>query len=359
MPTFPSLPDRAEIRRRLELIFPEGLTNRNYVVREMAASTVFVMLYLGAVEGADYYIKPDQVTRMTDEQAAKLTDEERTAWRKASTTPGGASGWYAKNTREPIRDETLRSGLVEYGAAMERTDLPTTSPKGRYALTASFAQLFDPTLGGDALAERIAAWNAATLSAGARARAALLRRAAVPTAHGVLVTFPNGETRRLATGPSSEIAKAVVEDFAPRFLKNPGVLWISESGQRETYRDATLLKDLGVTLRTDRVLPDIILVDLGAPGDTPLFVFVEVVASDGPVTEQRRTALLALITEAGYDANRAAFVTAYLDRDNGAFKRTMPALAWSSFAWFLSEPDKIISLRPLKDGSYLADLLEV
>ena len=76
------------------------------------------------------------------------------------------------------------------------------------------------------------------------------------------------------------------------------------------------------------------------------------------MTEQRRTALLALITEAGYDANRAAFVTAYLDRDNGAFKRTMPALAWSSFAWFLSEPDKIISLRPLKDGSYLADLLE-
>lgn len=353
----PPLSNRNTIHERLDRIFPEGLTNRNYVVREMAASTVFVLLYLGAIEGGGYYVKPDQIVRMDDEQAAKTSDEERLAWREESVASGGTGGWYAKNTREPIRDETLRFGLIQHGAATERQDLPTTSPKGRYVLTESFASLFDPELTDADLEKAIQAWREATLSPSARARLALLRRATVETEAGVLVTFPNGETRRLAPGPSSEIAKAVSEHFAARFLRRPGVLWLSESGQRETYRDARLLVDLGITLHTDRVLPDMILVDLGAPGDDPLFVFIEVVASDGPVTSERREALVQVVTDAGYAREQAAFVTAYLDRDHAAFKRTAPALAWRSFVWFLSEPDNLIGLHAPAAGEYLTDFL--
>jgi len=40
-----------------------------------------------------------------------------------------------------------------------------------------------------------------------------------------------------------------------------------------------------------------------------------------------------------------AFVTAYLDRGKQAFKKTVPQLAWNSFAWFASEPDHIVVLR--------------
>jgi hypothetical protein len=47
---------------------------------------------------------------------------------------------------------------------------------------------------------------------------------------GVLVTFPSGETRQLAPGPSSIISQAVIEVFAKRFLEKPAVLWPSESG---------------------------------------------------------------------------------------------------------------------------------
>ena len=56
------------------MIFPEGINRRNFVIREMAARTVFSMLYVGAIEGNDRWIRPDQVTRMTDEQA-RLTSE--------------------------------------------------------------------------------------------------------------------------------------------------------------------------------------------------------------------------------------------------------------------------------------------
>jgi hypothetical protein len=37
------------IRERLSAIYPEGSPSRSYCVREMAAKTVFVMLYTGAV----------------------------------------------------------------------------------------------------------------------------------------------------------------------------------------------------------------------------------------------------------------------------------------------------------------------
>jgi hypothetical protein len=357
MTTLPPLLGRSEIHARLEKIFPPGLTNRNYITREMAASTVFVMLYLGAIDGADYYVRPDQVTRMDDAQAARTSDQQRLAWRKESMRSGGTGGWYARNTREPIRDETLRHGLVHYGAAVELQGLPTSSPLGRYALSESFVELFAPHLTGETLEQAVQAWRDANLSPSAQARLRLLRRATVETEGGLLVTFPNGETRRLASGPSSEITKAVAERFAPRYLKRPGVLRVSESGQRETYRDVQLLDDLGITLQTDRVLPDMILVDLDEATDRPLFIFVEVVATDGPITEERREVLLRLITDAGYSPDQAAFVTAYLDRDHAAFKSTMPALAWRSFAWFLSEPENIIGLHAPTPSQYLSDFL--
>ncbi len=57
--------DRASIHQRLQVVFPEGVPQRNYCVREAAASTVFTMLYIGAIEGTDIWAGPKQVVRMT------------------------------------------------------------------------------------------------------------------------------------------------------------------------------------------------------------------------------------------------------------------------------------------------------
>jgi len=77
--------------------------------------------------------------------------------------------WYAVNTRESIRDETLRAGLVRTGAAIERQGLATTSAKPRCALAADFAALFEEKIGQRELARRIEAWQQAHLSAAALA----------------------------------------------------------------------------------------------------------------------------------------------------------------------------------------------
>ena len=345
MPLPPLLPVPA-IHRRLQIIYPEGTTNRNYVTREMAAKTVFAMLYIGAVEGTERWLRPDQVTRMTDAQAALASVGEREDWFQQSMWPaaGNIEGrWYAANTREPIRDETLRGGLIQTGAVSERKGLPTTSPRPRYALSRSFAALFHPDLEEGMLDEAITAWREANLTSGALARVTLVRRATVAGGERVLVTFPNGETRQMAPGPSSEITKSVVEDFSLRFLEQPGVIWLSESRNQVVARDDQLAQAIGLTIEPDRHLPDLILVDLGP--DEPLLVFVEVVATDGPVSDARQTALMAVATDAGFNEDQVAFVTAYSDRSAGAFKKSVDELAWRSFAWFMSEPDQILVLH--------------
>lgn len=224
-----------------------------------------------------------------------------------------------------------------------RTDLPTTSGKPRYALKPDFAALFDPALDGDKLEAAIGAFQQKHLSRSALARVSIMRAGAAAGTSGVLVTFPNGETRQLAPGPSSIISQAVIEVFARDFLEDAAVLWLSESGNKVVARDDKLAAAIGLKIEADKNLPDVILADLG-PAE-PLIVFVEVVATDGAVTARRQSALFALTDEAGFARDQVAFLTAYQDRESAGFRKTVSGLAWGSFAWFVSEPDKIAILR--------------
>src|ERR1700681_1936474 len=47
-------------------------------------------------------------------------------------------------------------------------------------------------------------------------------------------------------------------------------------------------------------------------------IFIEAVATDGPMNERRKRAFEELATEAGYPLDHVAFVTAYLDRSGTA-----------------------------------------
>lgn len=343
--SLPPLPTWEIVQERLPLVFPAGTPERGYLTRDLAASTVFVALYIGAVEGADTYLGPKHVYRMSDEQSDMTAPAERTAYAIDVMKPGGrapGTQWYADTSREPIRDETLREGLVVVGAATERPGLATTSSKPRYALQAGFAALFDPFLTGDALKTAIEVWQAAFLNKGALARIALVRHGAAAGGTHVTVTFPNGETRRMKPGPSSIITKAVVEVFAPSFLGKPAVLFLSESGNKVVARDEELARAIGLNIQADRNLPDTVLVDL-AP-EHPKLVFVEAVATDGPISPRRMQALREVAEAAGFPPEHIAYVTAYQDRSGAPFKKTVDALAWGSYAWFVSEPDGLIKL---------------
>jgi hypothetical protein len=332
-------PSLKSIHFRLDDIFPEGISDRNYVVREMSAKVVFVMLYIDAVEGNGIWLAPKHVYRMTEEQSKVLSSEARIQYREAALKPGFepvGTRWYADNTREPIRDETLRDGLVRIGAVVVDESVPTTSSKGRYALNRDFANLFDATdLEFHHLAET---WRKRYLSSGALAKVRILKEQ-IGTS-GIEVCFPGGERRVMEAGPSSVIAKAVIEEFAIRFLKQPMVLWVSQSGNKVVLKDEKLMQDLGLPIDQTQLLPDLVLADLGR--EPILLIFFEVVATDGPITESRKEKFLKLTDTAGYDRDQIVFISAFRERNASPLKRRLDGLAVDSAVWCMSEPDLLI-----------------
>jgi len=339
----PKLLTTSEIKTRLDVIFPDGTTDRGYLTRDVAVNIIFTMIYSGAVEGAGIWIGPKHVYRMSTMQASIVDDDVRrdygmNAWKRRFVNIGKA--WYADTSREQIRDETIRA-LMRSGAVIERSNIATTSSKPRYAMASDFEELFDPDVSGAALYKLIASWQKIHLAAHALARVELIRQRVASGSGTVDVTLPNRGVRQLAPGPSALITKAVIEEFAPRFLYSPTVLLLSESRKKVIDVDLAATKMIGLELTPSLILPDVILFDTVQSEE--LLVFVEVVANDGPVTLERREALRSLVPF--FSENRIAFVTAYSDRGAPAFRKTVGSLAWNTLVWFASEPDHAIILR--------------
>jgi len=336
-----------EIQKRLEKIFPHGLEMRQNLVREMCAKTIYVLLYGWMVEGSGRLMRPSHVYFYTEDQAAKLDDEDREHWFKNSTRPGfrpEGKRWYADTTREPIRDETIRFGLLDIGAVGKVPGVATTSSSPIYYLKADFLGLLNPGLDGADLEAAIAAWQAKHLTPAARARMALIASGKVKKTDEILVNVPDGTVAKLSPGPSSLISKAVVEEFAANFLTNPALLWMSESGAKVRYQDDATAKAMGLKIDQAKVLPDIILMQVGDDGASTHLVFIEVVASDGPMNQNRLDALLEYVAASGFPADQCQFGTAFEDRADGAFRKCLPQLAWGTFAWFRSEPERLMWL---------------
>ncbi|MDP9419483.1 MAG: restriction endonuclease [Actinomycetota bacterium] len=284
---------------------------------------------------------------MSDSVLRHDSDEERSAWRAAAERAKKAvvallAEWgetfeprYADNTRETLRDETFRNWL-KHGALRQRPGVPTSSGRGRWALSATFADLFDPALRGDQLDSAIDAWREANMAPGPRLRAA---RAAdrADREHQVVVTLPGGGSRSLEPGHASRILKGVIEEWAPRRLRDPVVVTISEPGDKIFTGDVETLRRLGIRIDLSRVLPDAVIADLG---ETPVaFWVVEAVATDGPITEERRAKLLTWAEEQNIRPSECRFLSAFISRADAAARRRLKDLAASTFAWYADEPE--------------------
>lgn len=349
--------DRAAYQARLELIVPSSLLGSRHGSNPAAAATVFVMIYVGAVT-RERPVRPSTITWMSDTISAQRTAVARDGYYRAAikseraldehcVTTGIVRGqqWYAKDSREPVRDslQTLRDS----GAILEVPGVQTTQAYGRYYLEKAFADLFDPALSGDALTAAIEAWQKTHLSAAGRARAQRLHQQA--RAHGqVAVTLPDGTVRALHAGQSSEILRAVIEEFAPARLLDPAVIFISQSGEPVNIVDDAMLQRLGLPIDQQRLLPDCLLMDLDSSRDE--FWLVEVVHSDGPVTEERRSLFIDWATANGVAADKCRFLTAFESRANDRARRALPVLARNSFAWFADEPNGLLAWQDISTG---------
>jgi hypothetical protein len=241
---------------------------------------------------------------------------------------------YGDNTRETLRDETFPAWL-DHGALRVRPGVKTTSPAPRWAMTTSFADLFDPALRDDALVAAVEEWRDAHMTPGARLKALTAQQRADST-HAVQVRLPNGDQRALEPGEASVILKGVIEEWAPARLVDPVVLTVSEPGDKVYLADAKMLGQLGLQIDRTTLLPDAVIADIGQ--EPPTFWVVEAVATDGAVTEDRKRALLEWATSQRIPEGACEFLSAFGSRNAAPARRRLKDIADGTYAWYADEP---------------------
>ncbi|MGH3025014.1 MAG: BsuBI/PstI family type II restriction endonuclease [Gaiellaceae bacterium] len=353
----PSVPDT---RRRLELLFPDGVPDRNRLTREIAAKTILTFLFVGAIGDPDLdgvrLLRPSMVTWMDDASLSRFDDPRFVAgWHAAAKRRQsdlrhfladegvGWERWYAENNRESIRDEVIRPLHERYGAVLRRGGLAASAASPALTLASDFAAVFEQPLSQAEIDRRAAAWRSAHLSPAEQARLAALRRLDSESDQAVIVGLPGRGDRRLPPGLSSALTTSVIEMMAPRLLDQPYVLAICHSRDPVAVEDARELERVGLTLDPALALPDVLILDAA----TGRFWFVEVVVTGGAINERRRGDLLAWATDRGVAPEQCRFVSAYRSRSEQIFRSTVGELAWETLVWFGDEPDRIFRLDQL------------
>ncbi|HWT93459.1 MAG TPA: BsuBI/PstI family type II restriction endonuclease [Solirubrobacteraceae bacterium] len=339
---------------RLRLVFPRAAFDA-VLSSPGAGGAVAAMLYVGAIVRDDdpmptkaRWVRPTTCLWLSQEAYARADAASRDAYYAAAVGPKAKARvealhetWgfthrplYADNSRETLRDEAFPAWL-DHGALRVRPGVKTTSPAPRWALTESFADLFDPALQDEELIKAIEAWRDTHMSPGARLKALTAQQRA-QTAHSVPVVLPSGEHRALEPGEASVILKGVIELWAPARLVDPVVLSVSEPGDKVYMADGRMLARLGLQIDQTTLLPDAVIVDIGQNPAT--FWIVEAVSTDGPVTEDRKRALLEWATAQRIAEGACEFLSAFGSRNSPSARRRLKDLASGTYAWYADEP---------------------
>lgn len=160
---------------------------------------------------------------------------------------------YAPNTRETFRRQTMHQ-FVDAGIALYNPDepaRPVNSPKAVYQIAPealSLIRTFGTKEWGDALYEYIGVMQ--TLA---------LRYAKERDQNKLPVKLKNGLEFQISPGEHSELIKAIIEDFAPRFTPGAQLIYAGDTGEKWGYFDSKALKDLGVEVDSHGKMPDVVL----------------------------------------------------------------------------------------------------
>ena len=330
------LPSLEDISIKIRKIFPAGIPDRGYFTRESGIKTIFTFVYVNAVEGLDRWLAPRHVYQMSFEQASLSSSADRNTYYIECLRPKYQpidTPWVAQNTREGIRDETINT-LVDLGLIKINAAVPTTSSKPRYVFIEDFMSLFSTTVSD----QDIISWQKRYFSSENLAKVEITKL--VKSTSEVSITLPNGNVKKMSPGPSSILSQKFIEDFLRLHTNKPAVLWISESGNKVVESDLELMSKIGLPIDQQKLLPDMVVADLG--GDSLRLLFIEIVASDGPYSVKRKEQIFSLCQKAGYRDEQITFVSVFTSRSDYALKKRFAALATDSLVWCASEPEVLI-----------------
>lgn len=234
---------------------------------------------------------------------------------------------YAPNTRETVRRQTMHqfvnAGLVLYNP--DKPDRPVNSPKAVYQIEPAALALLR-TLDTPQWHDNLTAYLTERETLVARyAKERIQNRIPVEIAPGKRITLSPGE--------HSELIRAIIEDFAPRFASGSTLVYAGDTGDKWSYFDSVLLAKLGVKIDSHGKMPDVVL------HYTPKnwLLLVESVTSHGPVDGKRHVELSSLFAES---TAGLVYITAFPNR--AVMGRYLSEIAWETEVWVADAPSHLI-----------------
>ena len=230
---------------------------------------------------------------------------------------------YAPNTRETVRRQTMHQ-FVQAGIALYNPDDPTrpvNSPKAVYQIEpAAFGLL--RTFG-------TAVWHDNLTTYLAEHETLIARYASERKQNRVPVQVAPGQNIHLSPGDHSELIKAVIEDFAARFVPGGVLIYAGDTGDKWGYFDAVSLAQLGVNVEAHGKMPDVVI----HYPERDWLLLVESVTSHGPVDGKRHAELARLFATS---TAGLVYVTAFPDRS--VLGRYLADIAWETEVWVADAP---------------------
>ena len=149
---------------------------------------------------------------------------------------------YAPNTRETFRRQSMHQ-FVAAGIALynpDKPDRPVNSPAAVYQIEPGLLHVLR-TFGRKDYQAQLAVWleDRTSLTARYAHERELLK---------VPVSISSGKRIRLSAGEHSELIKAIIEEFGPRFVPGGQLVYVGDTGDKWGYFDKMLMEFLGVVV---------------------------------------------------------------------------------------------------------------
>ncbi|EES0807412.1 restriction endonuclease [Escherichia coli] len=240
---------------------------------------------------------------------------------------------YAPNTRETFRRQSMHqfcaAGVTLYNP--DKPDRPVNSPKAVYQIEPAALSMLR-TFGSPA-------WHDSLTTYLAERETLVTRYAKEREQNRIPVEIAAGQQITLSPGEHSELIRAIIEDFAPRFAPGSVLVYAGDTGEKWGYFDAPLLAGLGVDVDSHGKMPDVVLHFT----EKNWLLLVESVTSHGPVDGKRYAELARLF--AGSTAG-LVYVTAFPNRS--IMGRYLGEIAWETEVLVADAPSHLIHFNGVR-----------
>ncbi|EFF1725354.1 restriction endonuclease [Escherichia coli] len=240
---------------------------------------------------------------------------------------------YAPNTRETFRRQSMHqfcaAGVTLYNP--DKPDRPVNSPKAVYQIEPAALSMLR-TFGSPA-------WHDSLTTYLAERETLVTRYAKEREQNRIPVEIAAGQQITLSPDEHSELIRAIIEDFAPRFAPGSVLVYAGDTGEKWGYFDAPLLAGLGVDVDSHGKMPDVVLHFT----EKNWLLLVESVTSHGPVDGKRYAELARLF--AGSTAG-LVYVTAFPNRS--IMGRYLGEIAWETEVWVADAPSHLIHFNGVR-----------